>query len=389
MKRISKILSVLMVAVMLFSFTAVPASAADYPIDNTSKFKYVFKDKDGNTITKAAKGDDVWLHVYINWDMNVLNFQGMFKWDKNALTLQRKNGGAAPARPAQAYEALGSFASKSTVDLTAADGEIYDQAYNEMGAEYYSEYGVGTFTIGYDYTMNMPAEMLAQYQIFTFIYSSSIEDSTNQLMVNTHGADMEVMRIRFLVNADTTLTEAVISDDAAFNKMNIADKANEQEWYFAPLVGANCTTYRIYGETATLNIGSTAPSVAHDKTMGQMKSWASLTGPFNGGLVGRISNLDLTFDENDNCNEIKKIEVTIATSTGPKSAEAYTVYKQADGSYLFRAVIKNMPITDEETLTCTYAVTRADDTVIYSDPFTTTAKQMYETALANYTAANP
>lgn len=132
-----------------------------------------------------------------------------------------------------------------------------------------------------------------------------------------------------------------------------------------------------------------APSVAHDKTMGQMKSWASLEGPFNGGLVGRISNLPLTFDENDNCNEIKKIEVTIATSTGPKSAEAYTVYKQADGSYLFRAVIKNMPITDEETLTCTYAVTRADDTVIYSDPFTTTAKQMYDTALANYTAANP
>lgn len=134
---------------------------------------------------------------------------------------------------------------------------------------------------------------------------------------------------------------------------------------------------------------SATPSVTHDKTMGQMKSWAANEGPFNGGLVGRISNLPLTFDASDNCNEIKDIEVTITTSSGSKSAKAYTVYKQADGSYLFRAVLKNMNITDEETLTCTYAVTRADDTVIYSDPFTTTAKQMYDTALANYNAANP
>lgn len=393
MKRISKILSILMVAVMLFSFTAVPTSAAlDTKSDVT--VKYVFKDAlDGNVITKASKGQVVWLYIVLNWDMNVLNFQNTFKFDKNVLTLVRKSGAANPVTSTtQSYTLLGDFASAKQVALTEADGDLFtqDDENNMMG--YYTTYGAGTKTFNHDANFSEWSEAeKAQYQAYTMIYTSNLDDTTNQLLVNTHGADLEFCYMRFKVNEDTVLTKALIEGDAAFDagaKNNITI-TNDQSWYFVPYAKTNYKTYVYTPAYTSLQIGSTTPSVAHDKTMGQMKSWASLTGPFNGGLVGRISNLDLTFDANDNCNEIKKIEVTITTSGGSTSAEAYTVYKQADGSYLFRAVIKNMTITDEETLTCTYAVTKADDTVIYSDPFTTTAKQMYDTALANYTAANP
>lgn len=140
---------------------------------------------------------------------------------------------------------------------------------------------------------------------------------------------------------------------------------------------------------ATPTDASATPSVTHEKTMGQMKSWSTLTGPFNGGLVGKISDLALTFDSENQCNEIKKIEVAVTTDAGTTTSEAYQVYEQADGSYLFRAVIKNMDTTDTKTFSCKYIVTLADGTTTYSSADVTglSANGIYTAALANYNAS--
>lgn len=373
MKRISKILSVLMVAVMLFSFTAVPASAVDYPIDNTAHFKYVFKDLSGNVITKAAKGDQVELFVTLNWDMNVLNFQGMFKWDKNALTLLRKNGSlSAITSTTQTYTLLGDFASAKQVTLTEADGDMFTQDEDNNMIGYYTTYGSGTKTLNHNYTMNMTAEMLAQYQIYTYIYTSSIDASANPLMVNTHGADLEFMKLRFLVNEDTTLTEAVISDDAAFDKMNIVDKANEQEWYFTPYVGANCTTYRIYGETSTLNIGTSA-EVTHVK---QQSKWnggndKNTAENYLFGFVGQFTGIDVATTEVAGRQEVTNIQSITATATvnGGASvvADVQTIWEAA-GGYQFRAVFRGFAPTSSDSVSVVFAVTMSDGTTVYTSP---------------------
>ena len=130
------------------------------------------------------------------------------------------------------------------------------------------------------------------------------------------------------------------------------------------------------------------PKVEHVDTMGQMGDWATLTGNFNGGFVGKISNLDLTFDGNE-CTNLLKIEVTL----NDKSAEAYQVYEQADGSYLFRAVVRGMDITSTDNISAVYTIyvdtdgDGAADKQYSSDAIDTNAKAIYEEALANYQAA--
>lgn len=132
--------------------------------------------------------------------------------------------------------------------------------------------------------------------------------------------------------------------------------------------------------------------VEHFDTMGQMGNWETLTGKFNGGLVGKISNLDLAFDGNE-CTNLLKIEVALTTATGSSKAEAYQVYEQADGSYLFRAVIKDMDITSEANISAVYTIyvdTDADgeaDKTYSSEAVNVNAKGIYEEALANYKAA--
>ena len=373
MKRISKILSVLMVAVMLFSFTAVPASAVDYPIDNNSHFKFIFKDLDGNVITKAAKGDQVELFVTLNWNVNVLNFMCTFKWDKSALTLLRKNGSLnAITGTTQTFTLLGDFASAKQVPLTEADGDMFtqDEDNNMMG--YYTTYGAGSKTMNHDYQVYMTEEMKAQYQAYTCIYGGSIDASANQLMINTHGADLEFCKMRFLVNEDTTLTEAVVSDDAIYDKSNYIDVANEQQWYFTPYVGANCTTYRIYGETSTLNIGAT-PEVTHVK---QQSKWnggndKNTAENYLFGFVGQFTGIDVVTKEVAGRQEVENIQSITATATvnGGASvvADVQTIWEAA-GGYQFRAVFKGFAPTSSDSVSVVFAVTMSDGTTVYTSP---------------------
>ncbi|MGN1316324.1 MAG: hypothetical protein ACI4VW_04600 [Acutalibacteraceae bacterium] len=373
MKRISKILSVLMVAVMLFSFAAVPASAADYPINNDAHFKFVFKDLEGNVITKAAKGDQVELFVCLNWDVNVLNFMCTFKWDKSALTLLRKNGSLSSiTSTTQTYTLLGDFASATQIALSDADGDMYTQDDDNNMVGYYTTYGAGTKTLNHNYTVNMSEEMQAQYQAYTCVYGGNVDASTNQLMINTHGANLEFCKMRFLVNEDTTLTEAVISDDTTFDKANYIDIANEQEWYFTPYVGANCTTYRIYGETSTLQIGAT-PEVTHVK---QQSKWnggddKNTAENYLFGFVGQFTGIDVTTTEVDGRQEVTNIQSITATATvnggAAVVADVQTIW-EVSGGYQFRAVFKGFAPTSSDEVSVVFAVTMSDGTTVYSSP---------------------
>lgn len=392
MKRISKILSVLMVVVMMFTLTALPTSAA-WDKDTESTIKYVFKDAaDGNVITKAAKGDIVWMYVVLNWNKNVLNFQGTFKWDKNVLTLVRKNGSTnAISSTTQTYNLCGDFKTSTQVTLSDADGDLFtqDDENNMMG--YYTTYGAGSKTFNHNCTIAAWDDATnAQYQAYTFIYTSNLDDTTNQLLVNTYGQDVEFAQMCFKVNEDTTLTEAVISNDDAFATMNYIDVTNDQSWYFVPYAKTSFTTYAITPTDATLAIGAN-PTVTHEKTMGQMANWTDTSATtFNAGFVGRISNLDVAFDSNnDECTTISSIVVEITRGDVTLTGNAYQIYAQADGSYLFRAVVRNASITDEEAISYKYIVTLADGSELtYESTEDTSFKAIYDTAKANYDAAN-
>ncbi len=388
MKRISKILSVLLVAVMLFSFAAVPASALE--LDSTATIKYVFKDAaDGNVITKAAKGDIVWMYVVLNWNKNVLNFQGTFKWDKNVLTLVRKNGStSAVTSTTQTYNLCGDFKSATQVALTDADGDMFyqDDENNMMG--YYTTYGAGTKT--FNHKCNIAAwddAMNEQYQAYTFIYTSNLDDTTNQLLVNTHGEDLEFAQLCFKVNEDTELTEAVISNDAAFSIMNYIDVTDDQSWYFVPYAKTKFSTYAFTPTDATLTIGGAEATVEHSKTMGQMKDWTDTSATtFNAGFVGKISNLTPEFDGKE-CKTIKSIVVEVTRGDVTLTGNAYQIYAQDDGSYLFRAVVNNASISDDAEISYKYIVTLDDGSELTAEG-KTSFKAIYDTAKANYDAAN-
>lgn len=376
MKRISKILSILMVAVMLFSFTAVPASAA---LDTRSDVtvKYVFKDaENGNVITKASKGQVVWLYIVLNWDMNVLNFQNTFKFDKNVLTLVRKNGKVgAITSTTQTYNLLGDFASAKQVTLTEADGDMFTQDDNNNMMGYYTTYGAGTKTFNHNanYTEWSEAEK-AQYQAYTMIYTSNLDDTTNQLLVNTHGADLEFCQMCFKVNEDTVLTEALIEGDAAFDagaKNNITI-TNDQSWYFVPYAKTNYKTYVYTPAYTSLHIGASA-EVTHVK---QQSKWnggndKNTAENYLFGFVGQFSGIDVVTKEVAGRQEVENIQSITATATvnGGASvvADVQTIW-EAEGGYQFRAVFRGFAPTSSDSVSVVFAVTMSDGTTVYTSP---------------------
>lgn len=147
-----------------------------------------------------------------------------------------------------------------------------------------------------------------------------------------------------------------------------------------------------YG-TCTFTVATAAadPEVTHAKTMGQMADWTDTTATtFNAGFVGKISNLDVEFDANDDeCTTIESIVVEITRGDVTLTGNAYQLYAQADGSYLFRAVVKNAAISDTEAISYKYIVTLADGSELtYESTEDTSFNAIYNTAKANYDAAN-
>lgn len=133
------------------------------------------------------------------------------------------------------------------------------------------------------------------------------------------------------------------------------------------------------------------PTVEHVKTMGQMSNWTDATATtFNAGLVGRISNLEIAFDNEDECTTVTDIIVSITYGDKTLTGNAYQLYEQADGSYLFRAVVKGADIADTTEFSYEYIVTLSDGSKLtYESTKNTSFSEIYNTAKANYDAANP
>lgn len=153
------------------------------------------------------------------------------------------------------------------------------------------------------------------------------------------------------------------------------------------------TIYDLTNAVAKITVGAATadPEVTHAKTMGQMADWTDTTATtFNAGFVGKISNLDVEFDANDDeCTTIESIVVEITRGDVTLTGNAYQLYAQADGSYLFRAVVKNAAISDTEAISYKYIVTLADGSELtYESTEDTSFNAIYNTAKANYDAAN-
>lgn len=392
MKRVSKILSVLMVAVMMFSLVAIPSSAA-WDQDTESTIKYVFKDKEnGNVITSAEKGQIVWMYVVLNWNKNVLNFQGTFKWDKDVLTLVRKNGvDKAITGTTQTFNLCGDFAKSEQVELTDADGDMFTQDDDNNMIGYYTTYGAGSKTFNHDCTIaSWDDAKKAQYQAYTFIYTSNLDDTTNQLLVNTKGEDLEFAQLCFKVNEDTELTEAVLSNDEAFATMNYIDVTDDQSWYFVPYAKTEFTTYAITPVDGKLAIGAPAPAEKEVKHADTMAQWADkAAGKINVGLVGKFLTEDIAIDyEGNKLTNVAKVGAKV-TING-KEIENYTdfVYDvKGDGSELwFRAVVTGVDYNATGAagdISVVYVVEMTDGTTYESIAYTTTVAEVYAEACNN------
>ena len=391
MKRISKILSVLMVVAMLFSISAVPATALEH--DDSATIKYVFKDKqDGNVITSAEKGQIVWMYVVLNWNKNVLNFQGTFKWDKDVLTLVRKNGDdKAITGTTQTFNLCGDFAKSKEVELTDADGDMFTQDDDNNMIGHYTTYGAGSKTFNHDCTIaSWDDAKKAQYQAYTFIYTSNLDDTTNQLLVNTKGEDLEFAQLCFKVNADTELTEAVLSNDEAFATMNYIDVTDDQSWYFVPYAKTAFSTYSITPVDGKLTIGAPAPAEKEVKHADTMAQWADkAAGKINVGLVGKFLTEDIAIDyEGNKLTNVAKVGAKV-TING-KEIEDYTefVYDvNGDGSELwFRAVVTGVDYNATGAagdISVVYVVEMTDGTKYESIAYTTTVAEVYAEACNN------
>lgn len=210
---------------------------------------------------------------------------------------------------------------------------------------------------------------------------------------------------------DLFTVEMKIADDAPNGTYTIGFNPAGYEEYNAysndnamgGLYGASAADYGFsvpnmyeYG-TATFTVGEAAaePKVEHVKTMGQMSNWTDENATtFNAGLVGRISDLEIEFDDEDECTTVTDIIVSITYGEGDNATtltgKAYQLYEQEDGSYLFRAVVRGAAIADSTEFSYKYIVTLSDGSELtYESTQNTSFSEIYTTAKANYDAANP
>lgn len=333
--------------------------------------------------------------------------------------------------------AIGTFAAgtESAVDLwITADKDVYsagDEVVFTISAQAIS--AVGDLRIGGGYAIGYNTAVIQPYSTGVDLddhavtalqdgYDSTISTTVDKSMdsLDEDGAAAYGWNdwiIYGLADDGFTSFSATERTDLFTFKMKIADDAADGEY----VIGFNKASYVSYnayindnimggiygydddygyGTTAnygfnnvTIKVGAAAadPEVTHAKTMGQMADWTDTTATtFNAGFVGKISNLDVEFDANDDeCTTIESIVVEITRGDVTLTGNAYQLYAQADGSYLFRAVVKNAAISDTEAISYKYIVTLADGSELtYESTEDTSFNAIYNTAKANYDAAN-
>lgn len=272
------------------------------------------------------------------------------------------------------------FSAKVLPELgTLMIGGQYEIGFNDAVLEPYSTedtpaaHEITAIQSGYDSGMSgviMPGNATPASELYDWnqTIAYAIADDAETTFDATAGVDLFTVKIKVKDDAAPgTYTigfnpagyeqgMAFVNDGIGFGGLYGQDAAG---WGFAVPNMYECGTC-----TFTVGSAAAAPTVTHDRVMGRMDNWDDANATeFDAGFVGRISNLALEFEEGSD-KEIANIEsIVVKLTLGDKVLEgvAYQLYAQADGSYLFRAVVKGAKIADTTDLTYEYIVTLSDD----------------------------
>lgn len=361
-----KILSLALVVVMLMSTFALTAFAASGPLDSIG-LKVV-----SNATAGMKAGEEVTVSVYYTVP------------DGADLSDYLHNASNIVLAYTDAYE-LNTDAPNSTDSYDARTwGASYADYFNEQ--DFVNTKTALFTTYAKSFTDNDKAKgwdsvVLVQQTPNT----TNGYNSTSGYALDT---DCEVFSLSFITTREVTADDTIGVPEASVTK-------GWTKICYIATTGKN-GQYTKSTDVITLGEAVAAPAaeakVEHEKTMGQMSNWTDATATtFNAGLVGRISNLDIKFDDNnDECETITDIIVSITYGDKTLTGNAYQLYEQADGSYLFRAVVRGADIADTTEFSYEYIVTLSDGSKLtYKSTENTSFSEIYNTAKANYDAANP
>ena len=395
-----------------------PASAA---LNTNTFIKYRFTDLEGKQITSAKAGDIVDMVIAINTSVYCLNIQATFKYDYQALTLVKQSHKAtetvADATPGNCVKWLGDFGSKTEIELTEADGELYEIEQNEgPGEGICYRYGVGSRQANPNaetfYPKSWTEAQKAKYRIATVMFSSSVTDW--QLLVNTKGEDYDMARMRFVVKKDTPLDSSVLSYDDAFAAITYISYS-ESNTPFGALVSGSAVKTNLTVETlGGSGSGSTpAPQMTIVNASTQVQWQDKATGKLRLGFRGNVQNLVPDFVEgstkditNIKCmgivysttvknptvkNEVKSSTVNGETvyyceaSDNCTNVPTRTLYDFTSGGYFFRSVVGGVGKDDATVFYANAYMVLPDDTIVYATngATETSGKAQYERAQAN------
>lgn len=240
----------------------------------------------------------------------------------------------------------------------------------------------------------------ATYSWDSILHLVLVEDAaktTAQRYIDCSKAAVDMISVPLRVKADAANGDYVVGiNGAGFdNYVSFIVAGTEEMPSYSIYVFENDTfgTEKMYDcGTTTIKVGAAGPTVEALGTMARMDDWtaAETTNIFDGGLIGQISNVTLTFTDDKQCNEIESIEVY---ANGQKMGNAYQVYKVDDTTYQFRAVVKNMDKTADTYATDVeyeFRVTMKGDYAdsgVLTATKTVSAQTIFNTAYDNYKGA--
>ncbi len=399
MKKHSKILAVVMALALLCSIAVVPVSAGE--LDTKTYIKYRFTDLAGETITSAEKGQVIDLVASVNTNVYCLNFQGMFKYDSDALTMVKNGYTSGDVQAPTANNCakwLGDFNKKEEVELTEEDGELYEIESSEIGNNVYLTYGNGK-KLQTPHNDNMyPASWTdaekAKYKISTFIFNSNATEA--QLLVNTKGEDVDMVRFRFVVNESTTLTTAFVGyDEDLANKNFISYDISNMPFGVLATGGLRYSDLTVVDTLLGIGGEPTVPTAVLTNDQEPKVQWkADADNVLRLRFEGKLTGITPTVGSDEKVTNIAKIgfkysreDATLANGTLVETKTLYDFTASEAGTYKFCAIVE-VPMTADiisgataSDIHATAFITIGDNTSFASDPISTTIANEYTEGL--------
>ncbi len=381
MKTFSKIASLVLALIMLFTICIVPTSAAGdteldikYVVEKNAEKSAASDTYDFYNVTvsiKAGKNAVAMLNLPIFYDKTI--FQPLASNSGGTNDLWEPIG-TAPAKKYPKWTGLGELAYRTT-DAADADGYYLtgDGVYDPDNGFLYPA-GCGTSSLAVNtYTTNFGTIDQDKYALLMFSYE--YEQDVRYLCAN--GVEVPLFTTYFCCAKGTDATGAVFGyPDGATAGGNTFDTTGQ--------------TYFVQGckfETGTSNYTNATVEasfkIEHAQTQIQ---WANKAeGKLNIGFKGQFTaeDIDIAWDEGvRDSKNVTAVGVELDNAE-KKQYTTNTVYTNDGGvTYQFRAVVTDAPYTSEDTIRLRYFVV-LDGETIYSDYVETTAKAQYERVIAS------